>query len=110
MKKIFGFLLFFVSVSSYGQKFNVEYNTVVDYDGEKRREYKELGTISFSDSILTNNYNKSSFTFKVYKITSNKVYYYNEYGESVKVLFTTEGVATRINETRPDEYIIYRKK
>ena len=110
MKKMFVFILFFISLSSFGQKFNIEYNTVIDYDGEKRREYSEIGKISLTDSLLTIDYKKGYFTYKVYKITSNKVYYFNEYGESVKVLFTSTGDVTRVNETRPGEYIIYRKK
>lgn len=110
MKKMFVFILFFISLSSFGQKFNIEYNTVIDYDGEKRREYSEIGKIFLTDSLLTIDYKKGSFTYKVYKITSNKIYYYNEHYESVKILFTSNGDATRINETRPYEYIIYRKK
>lgn len=110
MKKIVGFILLLFSLPSFGQKFSVEYNTVIDFDGKTRREYSESGLITLNDSLLTNDYKKGSFSYKVYKIYTNKVYYYNEYGESVKVLFTSNGDATRINETRPEEYIIYRKK
>ena len=110
MKKILVLFLFFSSLSSFGQKFSLEYNNVVDFDGKKKREYNESGTISLTDSLLTNEYGEGSFTFKVYKISSNEVYYYNDYGESVKILFSSNGSVIRINQTRPKEYVIYRKK
>ena len=79
-------------------------------DGKQRRVYQETGKIFLTDSLLTNEYSKGSLVFKVFKITSNKVYYYNQFEETVKVLFMGNGDVMKINETKPDEYIIYRKK
>lgn len=110
MKKIFTLFLLFYSLSSFGQDLILEYNNVVDFDGKKKREYNESGTISLTDSLLTNDYKEGSFTFKAYKISPREVYYYNDYGESVKILFSAGGSVIRVNETRPKEYVIYRKK
>ncbi len=110
VKKVLFLLLFFSSLHSFGQNFRVDYNTVIDFDGIKKREYSESGTISFTDSLLTDEYKGGSLVFKVYKTSSNKVYYYNDYGESVKVTFTSNSIVTKINETRPSEYTIYRRK
>ena len=110
MKKIFTIFLFFCTLESFGQKFSLKYNNVVDFDGKKKREYNEFGTISLTDSLLTNDYGEGSFTFKVYKISSKGVYYYNDYGESIKILFSSDGSVIRINQTRPKEYVIYRRK
>ena len=110
MKKVLLSLALLCFLPLLGQKFSVDYNTVIDFDGIKKREYRESGTIGLTDSLLTNNYGKDSLIFKVYKISSNKVYYYNEYDESVKITFVSSIIATRVNETRPNEYVIYRRK
>lgn len=110
VKKILVLFLFFSSLSSFGQKFSLKYNNVVDFDGKKEREYNQSGTISLTDSLFTNEYNGGSFTFKVYKISSKEVYYHNDYGESIKILFSSNGSVIKINETASKEYIIYRRK
>jgi len=110
MNKLLTFVFFLMTMFSFGQKFESEYNTVIDFDGKQRRVYQETGKIFLTDSLLTNEYSKGSLVFKVFKITSNKVYYYNQFEETVKVLFMGNGDVMKINETKPDEYIIYRKK
>jgi len=110
MNKILTLAFVLISVMSFGQKFESEYNTVIDFDGKQRRVYQETGKMFLTDSLLINEYPKGPLVFKVFKISSNKVYYYNQFEETIKVLFMGNGDVVKINETRPDEYIIYRKK
>lgn len=111
MKKILVFILFFISLSSFGQKFIAEYNTVIDFDGKERIEKEHSGKWVVIDSTIQQIYGlNDTIQYKISKFQGRNVYHINGFGETVKFTFNVSGDVTRINLDRQGEYIIYRKK
>jgi hypothetical protein len=54
-------------------------------------------------------YGPDTLEYKVSKIVNRDVYYVNDFDETVKVLFMTNGSVMRKNMARPNQYLIYRK-
>ena len=99
-----------LSSVGYSQKFNSEFNFVIDFDGKTREEKRFSGRWTVVDSTLYQFYGKDSLEYKIYKIVNRDVYYINDFGELIKVLFMANGQVLKTNTTRPKEYLIYRKE
>ena len=110
MKTILTFLmLMFITISTYSQKFQSDYNIVIDYNGKERIEKKHIGTWVCYDTIMYQIYGPDTLEYKVSKIVNRDVYYVNDFDETVKVLFMQNGSVMRKNMTRPNQYLIYHK-
>ena len=110
MKAILTFLMVFLSISMYSQKFQADYNLVIDYNGKERLEKKHTGTWVCYDTIMYQFYGPDTLQYKVYKIVNRDVFYTNDFGETVKILFMQNGSVMRKNMERPNQYLIYRKE
>ena len=111
MKTILTFLmLMFITINTYSQKFQSDYNLVIDYNGKERLEKKHTGRWVCYDTIMYQFYGPDTLEYKVSKIVNRDVYYVNDFDETVKVLFMTNGSVMRKNMTRPNQYLIYRKE
>jgi hypothetical protein len=111
MKSIITFLiLVFITINTYSQKFQSDYNIVVDYNGKERIEKKHTGTWVCYDTIMYQIYGPDTLKYKVYKIVNRDVYYVNDFDETVKVLFMQNGSVMRKNMTKSNQYLIYRKE
>ena len=109
MRLIFFILLFIPSVCFSQTEFRVNYNKIVDYDGNRRKEYFKKGTWYLSqDSILVQKYDRDSLVYSVIEIKNKHVYYINNYDEVVDVLFMNKMVSVK-NSLRPNEYLIFKE-
>ena len=110
MKKIITLVFLLSSIMSFGQKFNSEYNLVIDYNGKERIEKNHSGVWSVSDSTLYQFYGEDTLEYKISEIKGRNVFHVNDFGETVKFLFNANGDVVRTNMTRPNQYLIYRKR
>lgn len=99
----------FMYLDTLGQKFQSNYNLVIDYNGKERLEKKHTGSWVCYDTIMYQFYGTDTLQYKVDKITNRDVFYINDFGETVKVLFMSDGNVMRKNMERPNQYLIYRK-
>ena len=109
MKQILIFMLMFINIGMYSQKFQSDYNLVIDYNGKERLEKKHTGSWVCYDTIMYQFYGPDTLEYKVDKIVNRDVFYINDFGETVKVLFMSNGSVMRKNMERPNQYLIYRK-
>lgn len=109
MKQILIFMLMFINIGMYSQKFQSDYNLVIDYNGKERLEKKHTGSWVCYDTIMYQFYGPDILEYKVDKIVNRDVFYINDFGETVKVLFMSNGSVMRKNMERPNQYLIYRK-
>lgn len=109
MKTILSVLMIFVWMNLYSQKFQAEYNNVIDYNGKERLEKEQTGTWVCYDTIMYQIYGLDTLEYEVYKIINRDVYHINIFGETVKFLFMPNGSVMRKNMSRPNQYLIYRK-
>jgi len=109
MKAILTFLMLLTFNALMSQKFESTYNLVIDYDGKNRYEKHNSGKWVCTDSVLYQVYGNDTLEYKVYKIVNRDVYYINDFDELIKVLFMANGNVVKTNNTRPKEYLIYRK-
>lgn len=110
MKQILIFMLMFINIGMYSQKFQSEYNLVIDYNGKERLEKKHTGSWVCYDTIMYQFYDLDTLQYKVDKIVNRDVFYINDFGETVKILFMSNGSVMRKNMERPNQYLIYRKE
>jgi hypothetical protein len=92
------------------QKFESSYNIVIDYDGKNRYVKHNTGKWFCTDSTLYQTYVNDTLEYKIYKIVNRDVYYTNDFDEIIKVFFMANGSVLKINTSRPQEYLIYRKE
>lgn len=93
----------------YSQKFQSDYNLVIDYNGKERLEKQHTGSWVCYDTIMYQFYGPDTLKYKIHRIINRDVYYINDFGELVKILFMANGNVLRTNSSRPKEYLIYRK-
>jgi hypothetical protein len=110
MKYLITFLLLISSIFFYGQEYSSDYTTVIDYDGQTRRVYNYTGTWSYSDSTLKQTYDKGEIVYNVNRVSSRYIYYINDFGEEITVVFSINGDVIIKCALRPNSYIIFRKK
>jgi hypothetical protein len=110
MKQILIFMLMFINIGMYSQKFQSDYNLVIDYNGKERLEKKHTGSWVCYDTIMYQFYDLDTLQYKVDKIVNRDVFYINDFGEIVKILFMPNGNVMRKNMERPNQYLIYRKE
>ena len=110
MNKILTLVFVLMTMLSFGQKFESEYNLVIDYNDEERIEKKYSGKWVVVDSTLFQMYGSDTLSYKISKITGRNVFHINGFEETVKFTFTVNGDVVRTNLDRPNQYLIYRKK
>ena len=110
MKTILTFLMLLACNALMSQKFESTYNLVIDYDGKNRYVKHNSGKWFCTDSTLYQAYVGDTLEHKIYKIVNRDVYYINDFDELVKVFFMANGSVLKINTSRPQEYLIYRKE
>lgn len=110
MKKIITLVFLLASIMSFGQKFDSRYDLVIDYNGKERIEKNHSGVWSVSDSTLYQFYGEDTLEYKISEIKGRNVFHVNDFGETVKFLFNANGDVVRTNMTRPNQYLIYRKR
>jgi len=108
MKKIVTSVFLFMSLMTFGQKFDASYNLVIDYNDGERLEKEHYGRWVVMDSILYQMYGKDTLEYKISKIQGRNVYHINIFEETVKFTFNANGDVVRINLYRPKQYLIYR--
>jgi hypothetical protein len=110
MKTIF-FILLFIPIGMLSQvKYSVDYNLLIDFNGKSRVEHDYKGTWYFDgDSLLVQKYDSDSLIYKVSEVIGRRVYYQNDFDESIEVIFMNNMVTVKSN-LRPNQYLIFRKK
>jgi hypothetical protein len=110
MNKIITLVFLFMSIMTFGQKFDANYNLVIDYNGGERIEKEFSGRWMVKDSLLCQIYGKDTLEYKISKIQGRNVFHINGFEETVKFTFNANGDVTRMNLDRTNQYIIYRYK
>lgn len=110
MNKIITLVFLLMSIMTFGQKFDSNYNLVIDYNGGERIEKEFSGRWVVNDSLLYQIYGKDTLEYKIYKIQGRNVFHINGFEETIKFTFNANGDVVRINLDRPNQYLIYRKE
>ena len=109
MKNIFSLVLFLsLSVCAISQSDTVFYNTVIDFDGQKKRFDKWPGYWTYSDSIVIHNIDGTALVYPVIKVDLTNVLYKNDWDEPVIITIdeSTSGIL-RKSIVRPKEYTLF---
>lgn len=109
MNTIITLVFLLMSIMTFGQKFDANYNFVIDYNDGERIEKKYSGRWVVTDSTLFQIYDKDTLEYKVLKFQGRNVFIINGFEETVKFTFQANGDVVRINLDRPNQYLIYRR-
>ena len=105
------FILLFIPIGALSQvKYSLDYAKVIDFNGTSRTEHEQKGTWYFSsDSLLVQKYDLDSLVYNVVEVKGRRIYYKNDFNETIEVLFMSDNVTVK-NNLRPNQYLIFRKK
>ena len=105
------FILLFIPLGVLSQvKYSLDYNLMIDFNGKSRAEHGYTGTWYFSgDSLLVQKYDLDSLVYNVIEVKGRRIYYKNDFNETIEVLFMSDNVTVK-NSLRPNQYLIFRKK